>query len=151
MIGMSAITLYDKVLGAISNQASTEHVRLRTIAKEVMSYPIKALAAFIIAPILVMKVALTVKNPLRRTVAIVGLLLALLLSYVAGTALGGFAGFLIIASSIGWLAAVGFAVGTFLSVVLSVTFSIFVFNLVSYIFLKMSSQEVLDYLKEVSS
>lgn len=151
MIGNSAITLYDKAISAISNQASTENGRLRAIAKEVMSYPIKAIAAFITSPILVIKVALTVKDPLRRTVAIIGLLLALLLSYAAGTALGGFAGFLIIASTVGVLAAVGFAVGTFLSVVLSVTFSIFVFNLISYIFLKMSSQEVLDYLKEVSS
>ena len=58
---------------------------------------------------------------------------------------------MLIASQIGPIVALGFLLGTTLSVALSVALSILVFNAVSFLFLKMNTQEVIDYLNEQST
>ena len=108
------------------------------------------LAAFFAAPFLIVRLAVTVRNPWRRTIAIVGLVLAVVLAYLAGTFLGTVAGALLVMSGVGVLVGLGFLVGTFLSVFLSLSFSLIVLNTVSLLFLKMSSKEVVDYLKSLS-
>jgi len=109
------------------------------------------LASYIAAPFLVVRVAWKVENPLRRFIAILGLLCALITSYVAATLLGTLVGAVFVASNIGFLTALGFIFGTTISVYLSVIFSIIVFNAVSWLFLKMNTQEVIDYLNGIST
>ena len=141
----------ETMLGAVLDDASKEHSRLKIMFKQVVSHPIKLVAAFITAPILILRLAMTVQNPLRRAIAIIGLIVAITFAYLAGTFLGTAAGALFVWSNIGFLSAVGFFVGSFLSVFLSLAFSVFILNAVSFLFLKLSTQEVVDYLQGLSS
>jgi hypothetical protein len=150
MFGESAGAIIKQSFDAISKDVSSENTKISHIVKNVLSHPFKIIAAFFTAPILIIRVALTVKNPVRRAIAVVGLLLAIMLSYLSGTLLGSLAGLMIVAGSVGILAAVGIFVGSALGMFFSVVFSVFIFNAVSYLFLRMSSQEVIDYLNEIS-
>jgi hypothetical protein len=141
----------ETMLGAVLDDGSKEHSRLKIMFKQVASHPIKLVAAFISAPVLIVRLAVTVRNPLRRAIATIGLIFAVTLAYLAGTFLGTVAGAFFVMSNIGILAGVGFFVGSFLSVFLSLTFSVFVLNAVSFLFLKLSTQEVVDYLQSLSA
>ena len=140
-----------KGVTAIAEDASRENSKIGTVFKKIFGYPIKVLASYIAAPFLTIKVAWMVKNPIRRIIATVGLIISLAISYFSATFLGTLVGAVFVASHIGVLAGIGFLFGTTLSVYLSVIFTIIVFNFVSFIFLKMSSQEVVDYLYELST
>lgn len=142
--------IVEQAIAAISEDAAREQSKLAQIFRKVASHPIKMIAAFFTAPFLMVRVALKVKNPIRRILSVSGLIVALLLAYLAGTFLGSLAGAAFVASQVGYLMAAGFLIGSTLSVLFSVTFCIFVFNLVSLVFLKMSTQEVVDYLQEIS-
>jgi hypothetical protein len=54
----------------------------------------------------------------------------------------------LIASNFGWALGAAFFFGTTISVTLSVLFSIAVFNATSYLFLKMNTEEAIEYLRE---
>jgi hypothetical protein len=151
MFSKASREILERGVSAIADDASKEKSKFAAVFKKVIGHPVKVVASFVTAPILVIRIAWTVKNPVRRTIAIVGLLLSLALSYVAATFLGTLAGAAFVASNIGILAGIGFFVGTTLSVYLSVIFSILVFNAVSFVFLKISAQEVVDHLNEIST
>ena len=141
----------ETMLGAVLDDASKEQSRLKIMFKQVVSHPIKLVAAFITAPVLILRLAMTVQNPLRRAIAIVGLIVAITFAYLAGTFLGTAAGAFFVMWNIGFLSGIGFFVGSFLSVFLSLAFSVFILNAVSFLFLKLSTQEVVDYLQGLSS
>lgn len=143
--------ILETMLGAFLDDASKEHGRLKLIFKQVASHPIKMLAAFFSAPFLIVRLAITMRNPWRRFIAIFGLILGLVLAYLSGTFLGTFVGAWFVMSGVGVLVGLGFLFGSLLSVFLSLTFSVFVLNAVSFIFLKLSTQEVVDYLHRISS
>jgi len=151
MFGKVAGEILGRGINAIEQDASKQNKKVKAIFKKIASHPFKVVASFIAAPILVIKIAWLVKNPIRRIIAVIGLLLSLFLSYLAGTFLGSVVGAMFIASNIGILAGIGFFIGTTLSIYLSVIFSIIVFNSVSFVFLKISSQEIVDYLHEIST
>lgn len=151
MFVKAAGDILERGMVAITEAASGERSRFAAVVRKVVGHPIKVIASFFAAPFLVVKIALKVRNPIRRGIAIVGLLLAIAGSYVAATFLGSLAGAALIASKVGIVAALGFLIGTTLSVYLSVIFSILVFNAISFLFLKMSTQEVVDYLDEIST
>jgi len=136
--------------GSASRSASAERDRLGQFFQRAVTYPLKVVAAFLASPILVFKMALTVKCPVRRSVAIAGLLLASIFCYFAGTLIGTVAGAFLVASNIGILTGFGFLIGSRVSVFVSVLFCIFIFNAASFLFLKINSQEVVDYLREIS-
>ena len=123
---------------------------LATVAKSIIRYPIKTVAAFIAAPFLAIRVAGAAKDPVRRAIAGVGLFIAVLLAWLAGTFLGTAVGALLVMSHIGMFWGIGFIVGTTLSVTLSVAFSVLVLNTTALFFLHMSSEEVVAYLKSIS-
>ena len=83
--------------------------------------------------------------------ALIGLLISLALAYIAGTFLGSLAGAFFVMTHIGFWVGIGFLIDTTLSVYLSVIFSIIVCNTVSFVFLKITAQEVVDYLNEIST
>ena len=142
--------IVEQALSAVANDVSKEKSKLGHIFRKVASHPIKMVAAFFTAPFLMIRVAWKVENPIRRIIAIVGFIIAFLSAYVAGTFLGSIMGAVFVASKVGYIVAFGFLLGTTTSVMLSVTFCIFVFNSLSLVFLKMSSQDVVDYLQEIS-
>jgi len=147
----SAGPIFEKCFSAIVNDVSSGNSKLGEIVRKVISYPVGIIAAFFTAPFLIIKIALTVKNPIRRMFAIIGLIVSVLLAYLAGTFLGSFVGGVFVASQVSVLMGIGFIIGTALSMFFSVVFSILVLNSVSYFFLKMSSQDVADYLHDISS
>jgi hypothetical protein len=151
MLGKAAGDLLARGLAAIAADATSGKSKINIIFKKIASHPVKVLASFLAAPFLVFKIAMIVKNPIRRAIATIGLLSALVLSYVSATFLGSVIGALFIATHISVLAGIGFLFGTTVSVYLSVIFSIIVFNAVSFVFLKVSSQEIVDYLNEIST
>jgi hypothetical protein len=151
MFGKAAGEILGRGITAITTDMSREKSKIAEIFKKIAAYPFKVLASYLIAPILVVKVAWKVENPTRRVIAIVGLLLSLLASYIAATLLGTLVGAAFVATHVGILAGLGFLFGTTISVYLSVIFSIIVFNAVSWFFLKMNTQQVIDYLNEIST
>jgi hypothetical protein len=151
MLGKATIDIFEKGFLALGNDLKKEKSKTIQVTKRIAAYPFKVLASFLAAPFLVFKIALIVKNPIRRTIAIIGLLISIILSYVAATFLGSLVGALFIFTHVGVLAGIGFLLGTTISIYLSVIFSIIVLNSVSFIFLKISSQEVIDYLQEIST
>lgn len=102
------------------------------------------------APFLVFRVAQTAKNPVRRVIASVGLFLSIVAAWLAGTLLGTAAAALLIIAKIGLIWGIAFFIGTILSVIFSVVFSILAFNATSWLFLHMSSEEVVEYLRSIS-
>lgn len=142
-------TLLQAVIGVASKGAS-DGGSFGSTLKSVVRYPIKAIATFFTAPILILRLAVTVKNPIRRLIAVVGLALSVLMAYLAGTFLGSVVGAIFIFSHFGPLIAAGFLVGSTLSVVLSVTFTFLVLNTTSWLFLHMSSEDVVEHLKDLS-
>ena len=146
-----AAEIWEQGLTAITKDAAREKSKIYAIFKRIARYSFKILAAYIAAPILVFKIACTVTNPIRRIIAIIGLLLSLTLSYLAATFLGTLVGAAFIASTIGILFGIGFLLGTTVSIYLSVILTIIVFNTVCWFFLNMSSQEVVDHLHELST
>lgn len=151
MFGNVALEIFGKAITALKDDLSKEKSKIGTVFKQIYGYPIKIIATYIFAPFLMIRMACVVKSLLRRIIAIIGLLLSLVASYGAATFLGTLAGAALVASKIGWLVGAGFFIGTTFSVVLSVIFSIIVFNSVSFLFLKLNSQEVIDYLNTVAS
>ena len=129
------------------SELNKERGNLMSVFSKIYAYPIKIIASYVFAPILVVRIALIVKDPMRRLIAVLGLLLSILGAYGAATFLGTIAGALFVGSHIGILSGFGFFFGTVISVWLSVVFSIVVFNSISWFFLHMSSQEVVEYLK----
>lgn len=145
-----ATDIFGKGLSALSNDVSKENSKVREVLRSIVGYPIKVLATFFTAPLLLAHIAWGVKNPIRRTIALVGLLLSSIFCYLAGTFLGSLVGALFVATHVGPLFAAGLLVGSTLSVYLSVIFMIIVFNSVSFVFLKMNNEDVIDYLKKQS-
>ena len=137
-------------LEAVLRQRKTGGSSVRAAATSVLRYPLKAVAAFFTAPFLAFRVARVAKNPVRRLIAGVGLFIAMLAGWFAGTALGTAAGALLIASHVGLLWGLAFFVGTSISVVMSVAFSFLVLNATAWLFLHISSEEVVEYLRSIS-
>lgn len=138
------------VLGNATKRRNIGDSAVGAVAKSIVRLPIKAVAAYFCAPFLAFRVARHAKNPVRRIIAGMGLFIAMLAAWAAGTFLGSLTGALLVAAKIGLLAGWAFLVGTSVSVVLSITFQLSVLNAFSLFFLHMSSEEVVQYLKELS-
>lgn len=150
MIGKFYAQLLLSAISTIKSQANSEEFKIGEILKKIASHPIKVIASFITAPFLIIRVALQVKNKTRRILAIAGLLISILVSYICATFLGTFIGSLFVMSHIGFISGIGLLIGLTSSIYLSVLFSIISFNAVSFLFLKISTQEVAEYLEEIS-
>lgn len=147
MIGKIAGEIFSQGISSLNEKVSSERGNINTVFKRIAGHPVKIIASFLSAPILIAKIAWQAKNPTRRFVAFFGLLLSILLAYGAATLIGSLVGALFIASHVG----IGFFLGTGISIYLSVIFSILTLNSVAFLFLKLSSQDVLDYLSEIST
>lgn len=143
-------SLFAAALESLSRKQPGGQTNMISVLKSVAGHPFKLIAAFILAPFLAFRIAANAKNPVRRAIAGVGLFIAMLSGWLAGTLLGTAAGALLIAAKIGLLWGLAFIVGTTLSMVLSVAFSILIVNAASYIFLQLSSEDVIEHLRSIS-
>jgi len=140
---------------SIHSDLKQEHSKIRKVFGSILRYPIKVIGLFIFSPILLSIIIFRIakqKDPgslIRVAIAVFGFVLATVLAYIAGTAIGSLGGALFIASNIGILTGIGFFLGTTISIYLTVAFQILVFNFFTTVFLKMTHIEVLDYFKDV--
>ena len=146
----SAGDILKKGITAISDEASQEGQRARSVLRSIAAYPIKLLATFIFGPVLIIRVAWKAENPVRRLIAVVGLAVAIACAYLAVGFLGTMTAAALTLATFGWFAAIGVLLGTTISVYFSVALSILAFNAVCFFFLKMSQQEIINYLKEIT-
>lgn len=143
-------SLFASALEAIPSSKSSGQNTFGAVLRSVLRAPIKAIGAFLFAPFLIFRVARHAADTKRKWVAGLGLFIGAIFSYAAGTFLGGLAGAYLMGSLFGFWTGVGFFVGTSLSVVLTVTFQVLVLNATCFLFLGLSSAEVVEYLKSVS-
>lgn len=138
------------VLEALRGSGGAGKGSIVTAARTVVRYPVKLVAAFFTAPLLALRVARGAKNPVRRCIAGAGLFVAMLGAWLAGSALGTLTAALFIISKFSLFWGIAFLIGTTASVVLSVTLSFLVLNATCLLFLHMSKEEVIEYLRTLS-
>jgi len=147
-----------KGIQALHSDIKSEQGNLRKIFNAIWRYPVKALATFIFSPILSLILIYRLAKQkgsisfIRLGIGISGLILALISSYLVGTLLGSLTIALFVMSNIGILVGFGFILGTAFSIYLTVIIQILIFNFITTVFLKMNSDDVINYLnKQVSS
>ena len=145
-----AVSLAASALESLHRQKKIGDSSLGTVLSSILRQPIKTIAAFFFAPFLAFRIARFAKNPIRRIIAGVGLFIAMLAGWLAGTALGTATGALLIMSKFGFLWGFAFFVGTTTSVILSVAFSLLALNSTAWLFLHMSSEDVINHLRSLS-
>ncbi len=150
MLKNIAIALLSKTVSASSNSIKEHPNPLATTIKAAHRYPLKVLATFVIAPYLTWSVARRATDPARRRIAGLGLFVSVLMGWLAHTLVGSLAGSLIVASHFGSFWGLSFLVGTKISVIIRVAFSLTVFNSTAYLFFHLSSQEIVEHLREIS-
>lgn len=133
------------------NVVESEAKNILEISTAIFKQPIKLIAAFLTAPALLFKIIRRAENPRRRAMAKLGLVVGVVGAYLAGTFLGTTAAALLITAKVGLIMGLAFWFGTGLSIFLTVLFQLLVFNVITYGFLHMSSEEVMQYLHDISS
>ena len=128
--------------------------KIKALFTSILRIPIKVIATFILSPIMLVIILINVRkndkiSMIRFYMIIIGFVIAIIVSYLAGTFLGGLAGAIFIASHIGYITAIGFIIGSSLSVFITVAFQIIIFNLTTTLFLKISQKETIKYLEEM--
>lgn len=101
MIGKYAAKLF-------GNALEGESRKLSDISRSIFRQPIKMIAAFFTAPILLYKIIQRAKNPRRRAMAKVGLVVGAIGAYFAGTFLGTSAAALLIMAKVGFIMGLAF-------------------------------------------
>lgn len=146
-----AAAIVDRGLTAITHNTSRETGKIGAVFKAIASYPFQIIAAFFAAPFLLLCIAWTGGQNhdfIRRTVAIVGLVLSIIFVYVVHIYFLGLSMTLLIVDNIGLLAAIVFAFSFLFGSYVSVSVVILVFWFICFLFLKMTSQEVADSLRD---
>lgn len=144
-------TLIAKVITSANNNKSSSHNNFSDISRKINSNPIKLFAAFFMAPVLLVKIVIKVKNPWRRFIAVTGISIGIIGAYIAGTLAGTAVMAFLVGIKIGLIYGAAFFIGAGVTVFVTVVCQIVVLNTICFIFLKMSTQEIVDYLDELSS
>lgn len=134
----------------VLKQHPSKTAKFFSVVSLVLRYPIKAVAAFVFSPILAIRIVALSKKPIRKIIVGLGVIVAIIISMFSGKFLGSLVGAIFIGSKFGLLAGLGFALGTTFSVSMAMVFSLFIFNGTILMFLHLSSDEVIAYLKSIS-
>lgn len=150
-----AANFFAGAIEALSRKSDASRGSLTTVARSILRYPIKTVAAFLMAPILAARVACVAKDPLRRVIAGVGLVLAVVAASVVGMVAGGLVattlGFFGVLEWFGVSAAIGYLLfGVAVGVPMSVVLSAVTLNATAWLFLHMSSEDVVAHLRSLS-
>lgn len=150
MLKTIAAALLTKAVSASSNSIKENKNPLTTTIKAVYRYPLKVFATFLMAPYLAWCVARRASDPARRRIAGIGLFVSILMGWFAGTFIGTMTGSLIVASHFGLFWGLSFLAGTTVSAILSVTFSAITLNATAYLFFNLSSEDVVEHLRQIA-
>lgn len=145
----TAISFLSKALDTSAKSVNSNKNPIITTAKSIYRHPVKLLATYIAAPYLVWCIARRASNPNRKYIAALGLFISVLLAWAAGTFLGTFTGAMLITSGFGAFWGISFFIGTSISAILSVAFSVAALNASSYLFLQLSSEDVIEHLRSI--
>lgn len=146
-----AATLFASAIEALSRKSGEGRNSLATVTGSMLRYPIKTVAAFAMAPFLAFPVACVAKDPVRRVIAGAGLVVAVVVAWSA--AVGGvFALFSVFSiwQLLGAWPAVAWLVFGWISTTVSVISAALALNATAWLFLHMSSEEVVQYLRWLS-
>lgn len=150
-----AASLFASVIEALSRRSGGQRSSLATVGRSILRYPLKTIAAFLMAPILAFGVACVANDPIRRVIAGVGLVLAVVVAWVVlvwtGKLLVQFLGILGIVGWLGpWDAIVFLLFGSIVVVPVGIVLAAVALNATAWFFLHMSSEEVVEYLRSLS-
>lgn len=150
-----AASLFASVIEALSRRSDGQRSSLATVGRSILRYPIKTVAAFLLAPILAFRVACVAKDPIRRVIAGVGLVLAVVVAWVVvvwtGRLLFQLIVYLEIVYWLGpWDAIVFLLFGSIVGVPVGIVLAAVALNATAWFFLHMSSEEVVEYLRSLS-
>ena len=149
-MGSGIASLFASALSSMAQSKAEGRSSLPSVVRSIVCAPLKAIGAFILAPLLVFRVVKLATDRRRKWVAALGLIIASLLAIGAGTLLGSLAGAFLVNTLFGPWVAIGFLVGTSFSVLFAVVFQVFILNATCFLFLGLSSEEVVEHLQRVS-
>jgi hypothetical protein len=121
-----------------------------SLTRTVLRYPIKSVAVFVAAPVLILHIARLAPNRIRRAMATAGLIFGLGAGYFAGTWMGKSAIAAFATWKYGFIVGLWVAVCSAFSIFVSAAIMLLAFNATCLLFLKMSTQEVADHLESLA-
>jgi len=134
-------------------ELNKEESRIRLFFHNLYEKPLSWLFTLLFAPIImVVAIAKNFKNmfrglnkfqKIRTFLLLIGFCLGGISFWLAGAFLGSVAGFLLLKNIFGWITACGFFLGVSVSVTLTTIFQILIFNVMCFIFLKLTKESVI--------
>lgn len=147
---LKAATMLGGMLSSGKSELNKESQKFTSITKKILTYPVRLIATFIFAPFLLIKTVLHSDSSIgRKFIAIFGLILAGLATYFLTTFVT-ISLAAIIKANLGWFSLIGYGFGVFFTAWVSILIQIGIFNFISTLILKVSQQEVLQYLNELA-
>ena len=147
---LKAATMLGGMLSSGKNELNQESQKFTNITKKVLTYPIRLIATFIFAPVLLIKTVLHSNSSIgRKFIAIFGLILAGLATYFLTTFVT-ISLATIIKANLGWFSLFGYGFGVFFTAWVSILIQIGIFNFISTLILKINQKEVLQYINELA-
>ncbi len=145
-----AAEMLNKMMSSGKNELEKEKTNYESLFKRIITYPIKLIATFVFAPFLLIKTILNSNNSFfRKLIAIFGLILAAIGSYYLST-LGITVIALIVKEYLGFFSFLGYIAALMFTSWVGIFIQIGIFNFISTITLKISQQEVINYLDELA-
>ncbi|MBF8271548.1 MAG: hypothetical protein HW380_653 [Magnetococcales bacterium] len=145
---MKELPVLQELYQAVSSDIHKGHLETRRIVGSVWMFPIRLLALLIFSPFITVGVIWKSGQTTRRIIALAGLLVAWVVVWGMGSWLVTWGAALLIMSHVSVIVGLGFIVGTYTSAILGVLAQLFLFNVITTLFLKMSSADVLTYLSQ---
>jgi len=137
---------------AVNAEAGQRRAQLTTVIGKVFRYPLKMAVLFVASPILLFLIAKSArKSLLQRVIAAFGLLLGIGIAVAVFLFMRTLSGALLMLIHFGVLGFLGFLLGTTLSIVITVAFCLWLLLLISWVFLHMSSEDIVDALKDAAA
>lgn len=142
--------LVKEFLAASSRVVVGERENIRSAWGKIAHLPYKLVLSFVFAPWTLVKFVISSScPPLKRGVAALGIAVAGLITYVAGSLFGRFAVALWIAGSFGPFIAIIIFFGTFAMLLVLILFYLAVFNFVCFFFLGLTKDEVIEHMRDL--
>ncbi len=147
---LTAISMLGDMFSKGKKQVDYESKNHASLFKRLINYPVKLIATFIFAPIILVKViSHSDSSVMRKLIAIIGLVLAGLAVYSLTFTITVGLGF-VIKSQLGIFTATAYTVSIFVTAWLSLLIQVAIFNTISTVMLKITQSEVLEYLNDLT-
>jgi len=148
---LTAINMLGEIFSKGKKQVEYESKNHASLFKKLINYPIKLIATFIFAPIILIKVISHSDTSLiRKLMAMTGLVLAGLAVYSLSLTITIGLGF-VIKSQLGILSATAYTISVLLTTWLTILIQVAIFNTISTVMLKITQSEVIEYLNDLTN